>query len=177
MKKIGIAILGCGTVGSEVVRLLARDGSGLELVWIAVRSAGQRRSRFIPRRLVTTRADRLVRDERVAVVVELIGGTGAAWRLQQTALRAGKSIVTANKALIDAHGDRLFELARRQGAHLAFHDRRKVMKREVNPVIGHTVLRKIVCAYFFAAVPRADLVASVLGKFLMLAFLHLLQQA
>lgn len=103
---LGIAVLGLGNVGSEVVRLLgahaddltARVGAKLELRGVAVRSLD--RDRGIPRELLTTDAAVLVERGDVDIVVEVIGGIEPARTLILSALKSGKSVVTANKALL-----------------------------------------------------------------------------
>src|SRR5207248_11731198 len=97
--------LGCGTVGSEVVRLLegqsdefaARTGAPLQLIGVAVRRPHKHPD--VPEHLLTTDAAALV-DGDVDVVVELVGGIEPARSLLLRALNAGKSVVTANKALL-----------------------------------------------------------------------------
>jgi homoserine dehydrogenase len=121
-----VAVLGCGTVGTEVVRLLrtaaadlaARAGAPLELVGIAVRDAGVERDPVVPRELLTTDAAGLVRE--ADLVVELIGGIEPARTLVLDALGAGASVVTGNKALLAAHGPELHAAAEAGGADLYY---------------------------------------------------------
>ncbi|MEU4739208.1 homoserine dehydrogenase [Actinosynnema sp. NPDC023658] len=125
-KPIRVALLGCGTVGTEVVRLLidqaadltARVGAPVELAGIAVRKPNKHRE--VPADLLTTDAEALVSSDGVDVVVEVIGGIEPARTLLLTALRAGKSVVTANKALLAEHSGELFEAADASGADLYF---------------------------------------------------------
>ena len=106
-----IALLGCGTVGAEVVRLLdeqagdlaARIGDPLELVGIAVRRPA--RHPDVPAKLLTTDAEALVERPDVDIVVEVIGGIEPARTLLLSAMKTGKSVVTANKALLAAGGE------------------------------------------------------------------------
>ncbi|GGP45941.1 homoserine dehydrogenase [Saccharothrix coeruleofusca] len=124
-KPIRVALLGCGTVGAEVVRLLtdqaadltARVGAPVELAGIAVRKPNKHRE--VPAELLTTDAAGLVASD-VDVVVEVIGGIEPARTLLLDALRAGKSVVTANKALLAEHSGALFEAADASGADLYF---------------------------------------------------------
>jgi homoserine dehydrogenase len=125
VKPIRVALLGCGTVGREVVRLLrdqadelaARAGAPVELAGVAVRR---------PRRhadlgeLLTTDATGLVTRDDVDVVVEVIGGIEPARALLLEALKAGKSVVTANKALLAEDGAALAEAADASGADLYY---------------------------------------------------------
>ncbi len=123
-----IALLGCGTVGSEVVRLLqttgddlaARIGAPLELAGIAVRRLGKRRDLDVPESLFTTDADALVARDDVDLVVEVIGGIEPARTLLVAALRAGKGVVTANKALLAEDGATLHAAALEGGADLYY---------------------------------------------------------
>ncbi|WP_447009420.1 homoserine dehydrogenase [Saccharothrix hoggarensis] len=125
-KPIKVALLGCGTVGTEVVRLLtdqapdltARIGAPVELAGIAVRRPNKHRE--VPAELLTTDAEALVASDDVDVVVEVIGGIEPARSLLLTALRSGKSVVTANKALLAEHSADLFEASDASGADLYF---------------------------------------------------------
>jgi len=123
-----VALLGCGTVGAEVVRLLhssgddlaARIGAPLELVGIAVRRPGRQRDLPVDDALFTTDAEALVARDDVDIVIEVIGGTDLARRLILSALRAGKSVVTANKALLAEDGAVLHAAAADAGADLYY---------------------------------------------------------
>ncbi|HTJ33658.1 MAG TPA: homoserine dehydrogenase, partial [Dactylosporangium sp.] len=118
-------MLGCGTVGTEVARLLtdqaedfaARIGAPVELTGIAVRRPNKHRE--VPAELLTTDADSLVESD-VDVVVEVIGGIEPVRSLLLKALRAGKSVVTANKALLAEHGPELYAAADASGADIYF---------------------------------------------------------
>ena len=126
---VRVALLGCGTVGTEVVRLIteqaddltARVGAPVELVGVAVRRPHKHpwlAGSF--GRLVTTDAAELVTRDDVDVVVEAIGGIEPVrgWLLE--ALKAGKSVVTANKALLAEDGPTLAEAADASGADLYY---------------------------------------------------------
>jgi homoserine dehydrogenase len=123
-----VALLGCGTVGSEVVRLLqtrrddlaARVGAPLELAGIAVRRLGKRRDLEVDESLLTTDAAGLVAREDVDLVVEVIGGIEPARSLLVSALQAGKGVVTANKALLAEDGATLHAAALAGGADLYY---------------------------------------------------------
>lgn len=126
-RPLGIALLGCGSVGTQVARLLterradleARIGAPVELVGIAVRRPELPRS-DVPDALLTGDADALVRRDDVDVVIELIGGVEPARSLILAALEAGASVVTANKALVAADGARLHRAAAAAGRDLFF---------------------------------------------------------
>ena len=123
-----VALLGCGTVGAEVVRLLhtsgddltARVGVPLELAGIAVRRTGRVRDLPVDPALFTTDAPALVARDDVDLVVEVIGGIEPARTLILAALRAGKSVVTANKALLAEDGATLHAAAVEGGADLYY---------------------------------------------------------
>ncbi len=122
-----IALLGCGVVGTEVVRLLheqaddltARVGVPLELAGIAVRRLDKRRE-SVPQELLTTDALGLVTADDVDIVVEVIGGIEPARTLLLAAMKAGKSVVTANKALLAEDGATLFGAAREYRADIYY---------------------------------------------------------
>jgi homoserine dehydrogenase len=124
-----VALLGCGTVGSEVFRLLgdqavdlaARVGAPLQVAGVAVRDPGGRaRVARVPGELVTTDAMGLVTRPDVDIVVEMIGGIEPARSLLLAAMRTGKSVVTANKALLGADGAVMHAAAREHGADLFY---------------------------------------------------------
>jgi homoserine dehydrogenase len=128
-KAVRVALLGCGTVGSEVVRLLhdqasdltARVGAPLELVGIAVRREGRDRSALpVDPSLFTTDALGLVKRDDVDLVVEVVGGIEPARSWLVEALRSGKGVVTANKALLAEDGGTLHDAATEGGADLYY---------------------------------------------------------
>src|SRR5215213_9607919 len=121
-----VAVLGCGTVGSQVVRLLgeqaadlaARVGEPLELAGIAVRRPA--RHPDVPAGLLTTDTAGLVERPDVDIVVEVVGGIEPARTLLLAAMTAGKSVVTANKALLAEDGATLHAAARQAGVDLYY---------------------------------------------------------
>ena len=127
VRRIGVGILGGGTVGSALVGLLderradiaVRCGVELVPVAVAVRSPDRPRP-GVPAGLLTGDAAAVVADPDVDVVVELIGGTEPARELLLAALAGGKPVVTANKEVIATHGAELFAAARAGGADLLF---------------------------------------------------------
>src|SRR4051812_36079041 len=129
MKPVRVALLGCGTVGTEVVRLLdeqagdltARIGAPLELAGIAVRRPGRDRGDLpVEADIFTTDALGLVKRDDVDIVVEVVGGIEPARTWLIEALRGGKSVVTANKALLAEDGPALHEAAADGGADLYY---------------------------------------------------------
>src|SRR5438876_1999436 len=125
---MNIALLGCGTVGGGVVKLLieqseritARAGRPIHLRHVVVRDPVKPRPGCLPRELISTALHAAVNDPDVQVVVELIGGTDVARAAILAALTAGKHVVTANKALLALHGPEIHEAARRAERVVAF---------------------------------------------------------
>jgi homoserine dehydrogenase len=123
-----VAQLGCGVVGTEIVRLLgsqaddlaARIGAPVELVGIGVQDRTSPRSPAVPTELLTDDLSGLVGRPDVDVVVETIGGIEPARSLLLQAIRRGASVVTANKALLAEHGPELYGAADEAGVDLYF---------------------------------------------------------
>ncbi|MFC3995071.1 homoserine dehydrogenase [Nocardiopsis sediminis] len=123
-----VALLGCGVVGAEVVRLLdeqaaelaARVGAPLEIGGIAVRRLGRDRGTGIDPALFTTDAMGLVTRDDIDLVVEVIGGIEPARSLILAAVKAGKSVVTANKALLAEDGVAIHTAAREAGVDVYY---------------------------------------------------------
>ncbi|HXD87482.1 MAG TPA: homoserine dehydrogenase [Urbifossiella sp.] len=124
---LGIALVGCGTVGGGVAKILlehgdrlaARGGRHLQLKKVVVRDANKPRGVRLSPDLMGTVADVLA-DPGINVVVELIGGTTRAKEIVLGALAAGKHVVTANKALLAEAGNEVFEAARAAGKTVCF---------------------------------------------------------
>jgi homoserine dehydrogenase len=125
-KPIGVAVLGMGNVGREVVRIVeessadlaARIGAPLELRGVAVRRVAD--DRGVPVELLTDNVEDLVSREDVDIVVELMGPVEPARKAILTALEHGKSVVTANKALLSQSTGELAEAAERARVDLYF---------------------------------------------------------
>jgi homoserine dehydrogenase len=123
-----VALLGCGTVGSQVYRLLteqsadlkARAGAPLQIVGVAVREIDRPRDVPVDKGLLTTEGLELVTRPDVDIVIELIGGIEPARTLLLAALNAGKSVVTANKALVATDRAVLHKTASAAGADLYY---------------------------------------------------------
>nr|MDT0663957.1 homoserine dehydrogenase [Micromonospora sp. DSM 115978] len=123
-----IALLGCGVVGAEVVRLLhahaddfaARAGEPLEIAGIAVRRPDKHRDLPVDASLFTTDAAGLVERDDVDVVIEVVGGIEPAKSWLLAALRSGKSVVSANKALLAVEGQMLHDAAAAAGVDLYY---------------------------------------------------------
>jgi len=127
-REIRIGMAGLGTVGQGVWKHLrsrrkeleARVGSRLSIERIAVRDLGKKRKVRLPARILTDDPETLVRDSELDLFCELMGGTKDALKLTKAALKAGKTVVTANKALLCHHGEQLFRLAKENNAHIYF---------------------------------------------------------
>ncbi len=124
----GTAVIGCGTVGGGTAALLAREltelnkrnGTSLSLRYVVDRNHAHARELGIPEDLLETDYTKALSDPEVGIVVELVGGTSIARTITEEALRAGKHVVTANKALLAHHGAELFALAREMGVSIGF---------------------------------------------------------
>jgi homoserine dehydrogenase len=126
-KVLRVALLGCGVVGTQVARLLAeqaddlavRTGARLELAGIAVRRMSHPRP-GVDLALLTTDAMGLATRSDVDIVIEVIGGIEPARALIMAAMESGKSVVTANKALLAEHGEQIHAASRAFGTDLYY---------------------------------------------------------
>jgi homoserine dehydrogenase len=126
--KLGVGVIGCGTVGGGVVKLLVSErehllrktGVAVELRKAADLDPSKRAATGLPDALLTADAASLLSDPTIDVVVEVIGGVKPAQSFIEAALAAGKHVVTANKELIAKQGPGLFILARQHGVTLHF---------------------------------------------------------
>lgn len=123
---VRVAVLGAGTVGSEVIRLLGeraedfaqRSGARLEIVGIGVNNVAAERAPHVNRELLTSDLRAIATN--ADIVIELIGGIEPARELVLAALGTGATVVTGNKALLAAHGPELFDAAAATGADLYY---------------------------------------------------------
>jgi homoserine dehydrogenase len=128
MQQVNIGMIGGGTVGSGVFHAWQKNGGlmaarlGVKLVFrkIAVKAFDEPRPYAIARNLMTTDWQEVVNDPEIHIVIELVGGTGIAKTMMLAALAQGKTVVTANKALLSAHGEELFAAAAKHGANLYY---------------------------------------------------------
>ena len=128
MEKTGVAIAGMGTVGAGVARLLYDHGDRIgrhagRQLWLThavVRDLNKPRDVNLPTDLVTDDVQKVIDDDSVTVVAQLIGGIEPAKTIMLKLLEAGKDVVTANKALMAQHGPELFDRARELGRVIAF---------------------------------------------------------
>lgn len=126
MKKVGLGLVGCGVVGGGVVSnlktnrdlLAERSGIDLQIRKAAVRDTSK--DRGLPAEALTTNWLDVVNDPKVDLVVELMGGTTTSKEVVETALKLGKPVITANKALLADFGEELFGLAEEKSAPIYF---------------------------------------------------------
>jgi homoserine dehydrogenase len=128
MQKIKVGLLGFGTIGTGVVRvfqqnrdlLVSRLGADIELVRIADLDTHSDRGVQLPPGLLTDDAQGLLNDPAIHIVIELIGGYEPARTFVLQAIRNGKHVVTANKALLAKHGEEIFRAAEEAGVDVMF---------------------------------------------------------
>ncbi len=128
MKTVNVGLIGFGTVGAGVVRLLTeqrellalRLGADLVLAKVADLDLERPRAVAVPPELLTSRAEEILDDPGIDIVVELIGGLTIARDYILAAIERGKHVVTANKALLAHHGNDLLAAAAAQGVEIAF---------------------------------------------------------
>ena len=128
MQQVNLGMIGGGTVGSGVFHALqlngelmaSRIGVKVAVRKIAVKAFDEPRPYPISRSLMTTDWQRVVNDPDVHIVAELVGGTGIARTMILAALKLGKPVITANKALLSAHGEELFAAAKKYGTNLYY---------------------------------------------------------
>jgi homoserine dehydrogenase len=128
MESVNVAVIGFGTVGTGVARILLESGdalatrAGVRLNLKYICDTDLKRPRGIqpPPELLTDSLDRVLSDGSVQIVCELVGGTTTAFTIVEKALRAGKNVVTANKALLAERGMPLLKLAAECGRSIAF---------------------------------------------------------
>jgi homoserine dehydrogenase len=127
-RAIRIGLIGFGTIGTGVIKLLQRQrtairdtiGATLDLVRVADIDTTRDRGVKLGRGVLVPDARAVLGDPSIDVVIELMGGTGAARRFVLEAIAAGKDVVTANKALLAHHGDEIFRAAAAHGVELGF---------------------------------------------------------
>ena len=128
MEALNIALIGCGTVGAGVAKILlehperltARAGRPLVLKKIVVKDVDKPRPDWIPANLLTSDVRQVIDDPTIHVAVEVVGGVDWTRRAVLDLLAAGKDVVTANKALLALHGAEVFDAGRRYKKAIAF---------------------------------------------------------
>ena len=124
MKKIGIGLLGLGTVGQGVANIISYPKDRhplvgeLELIAVAVRDLQKKRDTTIPDSILTANPIEIINNPNIQIVVEVIGGIEPARSLIIQAIKAGKSVVTANKAVIARHGEEIANEAKAAGVYV-----------------------------------------------------------
>ncbi len=128
MEKINIGLIGFGNIGSGVIKIL-RDrktilsekiGLELSIQKICDKDLSSKRNVSVDKSLLTANADEIINDPKIDVVVELVGGIHPAKEFVVEALKKGKNVVTANKALLAEYGRELFTLAHDRGKNIYF---------------------------------------------------------
>ncbi|OGW33576.1 MAG: homoserine dehydrogenase [Nitrospirae bacterium GWC2_42_7] len=125
---INVGIIGFGTVGTGTARILLenrallRERTGIDIILRRIADIDTKRDRGIklPKGVLINSADSLINDPETHIVIELIGGTTIAKDFILKAIRAGKHIVTANKALLATHGKEIFSAAEKAGVEVGF---------------------------------------------------------
>src|SRR5258707_1024799 len=128
MQQVNMGMIGGGTVGSGVFHALERNGAlmssrigvRVNVRKIAVKAFDEPRPYEIPNSLMTLDWETVVNDPQVDIIAELVGGTTLARTIILTALKLGKPVITANKALLSAHGEELFAAAQRSQTNLYY---------------------------------------------------------
>ncbi|GDY22127.1 homoserine dehydrogenase [Verrucomicrobiota bacterium] len=128
MQQANLGLVGGGTVGGGVFQAIQRNGAlvasrlgvRLAVAKVAVRDLAKARAVKVPAAQLTTDWQSVVNDPGVDIVVEVMGGTTTARSVVLQALKLGKPVVTANKALLSAHGEELFAAAERAGTNLYY---------------------------------------------------------
>src|SRR5882672_6452808 len=128
LEKTKVAIIGVGTVGSGVARLLLDHGDRTarhagRTLWLekaVVRDLKKKRDCDLPAGVLTDKVDDVIHDPEIEVVAHLVGGLEPARTITLKLLESGKDVVTANKALLAEHGPELFDRARELGRSIAF---------------------------------------------------------
>ena len=122
--KTRIGLLGLGTVGSGVAEILLNPAnrhplvSEIELAGVAIRDPNRHRKINIPSEILTTDAKKIIDDPSIDVIVEVMGGIEPARALIMRSIEQGKSVVTANKAVIARHGNEIANSANKHGVYV-----------------------------------------------------------
>ncbi|MCX5637774.1 MAG: homoserine dehydrogenase, partial [Planctomycetota bacterium] len=127
-KIIKVGLVGFGTVGSGVAKLIledadsiaARTGIRLELACVVDIDTKSARPVKLPKGILTDDLNRLLKDDSIRIGIEMVGGTDVAKQIQMKMLEAGKDVVTANKALLAECGPELYRAAHKNNRCIAF---------------------------------------------------------
>ncbi|MFQ5442752.1 MAG: homoserine dehydrogenase [Thermodesulfobacteriota bacterium] len=128
MDKINVGLIGFGTIGTGVVRVLTENAGviterlGSEVVLKRVADTDIKRGRAVAldKGVLTADAAEIINDPEISIVIELVGGTGVAKDFLLGAMDKGKHVVTANKALLSTHGEEIFTKAGEKGVDIGF---------------------------------------------------------
>jgi homoserine dehydrogenase len=128
MKKISVGLIGFGTIGCGVVKLLHDNqkliekklGAKLEIKKIADIDISKPRPVKVDKKILTTNAREIINDKDIDIIIELMGGYEPARTFILEAIANGKQVVTANKALLAAHGNEIFSKAEKKGTDIGF---------------------------------------------------------
>jgi len=127
-REINIAVLGRGTVAQGVIKLLLKNqklikkrvGSTLTLSKVLTRNNRRNRNFKLPHRIIVDTPEKILKDPKIDIVVELMGGYEPARSYILRAMKEGKDVVTANKALLAVHGEEIFSQAQAHGIDIGF---------------------------------------------------------
>ena len=128
MKSVGVGLVGFGTIGTGVVKLLSdhasliRDRASVPLSLVRIADIDTTRDRGVPveNGLLLPDYRKILDDDSIDIVIELVGGTTVAKEVVLGAIERGKHVVTANKALLATHGKEIFDAAEKQGVEIRF---------------------------------------------------------
>ncbi len=128
MRSIKVGLLGLGQIGSGLYKLISRKngfferryGVRFEIARVLVKNPKKKRFAGLNQKALTTQASRILNDPSIDVVIELVGGIQPAKKLVMEALKKGKDVITANKALLAEEGDGIFALAQKLGRQVFF---------------------------------------------------------
>lgn len=128
MSVVNVGLIGAGTVGCGVIKILNqnkeiiknRTGITLNLKMIADNDPDRKRPVRLPKKKLTNDAYNLINDDSIDIIVELVGGTTIAKKFVLEAIKKGKHVITANKALLAHYGKEIFEEAAKKGVEVGF---------------------------------------------------------
>ena len=156
MKQVKLGLVGCGTVGGGFIRILQKHhddfmrhaGVDMVIAKATTRTRSKLEALGIPDGAIVDSYEDIVNDPDIDIVIELIGGTGMAADVVLDALRAGKNVITANKALMATRGAEIFHTADDHGVEVAFEAsvgggipiiqplKHSLISNEINTVLG-----------------------------------------
>ncbi len=126
MKPVRIGLIGAGTVGTGLIQIIKEKStsilhkSGIDISISKICDTSPSTKERFPDYNITTNFREIIEDKEIDIVVELVGGTGIAYTIVKSALENGKTVVTANKALLSEKGSELFDLAKRNNVEIGY---------------------------------------------------------